>query len=70
MDETMVMFTVSELKIRTAQYLLNKSGIRNFVLNKMDSAHAGVFGSIELHVLAPDQDIAKQILVENEILEG
>lgn len=69
MDETMVMFTVSEIKIVTAQHLLREAGIRSFVMNKKDSAHAGVFGDIELHVLRVDKDAAHTILFENGIIE-
>lgn len=67
--DTMVMFTVSELKIMTAQHLLTQAGIRSFVLNKKDSAHAGVFGDIELHVLKIDKDEAYKILFENGIID-
>ena len=70
MDETMVMFTVSELRITTAQHLLTEAGIESFVLNKKDSAHAGIFGDIELHVLLKDKEEAKRILVEAGIIEA
>lgn len=69
MMDTMVMFTVSELKIMTAQHLLNEAGIKSFVMNKKDSAHAGVFGDIELHVLKTDKDEAYTILQQNGIID-
>ena len=34
----------------------------------MDSAHAGVFGDIELHVDKKDEEAARKILEEAEIL--
>lgn len=64
----MVMFSVSQLKIMTAQHVLKEAGIQSFVVDKMDSAHAGIFGEIELYVLKADQLEAKLILIENEIL--
>ncbi len=69
MEDNMVMFTVSELKIMTAQHILREAGIRSFVMNKKDSAHAGVFGDIELHVLEIDKEAAKKLLFENGIIE-
>ncbi len=68
MDESMVMFTVSQLKIMTAQHVLKEAGIQSFVVDKMDSAHAGIFGEIELYVAKEHQIEAKLVLIENEIL--
>ena len=68
MKESMVMFTVSQIKILTAQHVLKEAGIESFVLNKMDSAHAGLFGDIELYVAKKDSIEAKLVLLENEII--
>jgi len=68
MTESTVFFSVSQIKVMTAQHLLKESGIDSNVINKMDSAHAGVFGDIELYVAKSDEEQAKQILSEAEIL--
>lgn len=68
MDEKRVMFTVSQLKIMTAQHVLEEAGIVSFVLNKMDSAHVGLFGDIELYVDASEEARARAILETNEII--
>lgn len=68
MDESRVMFSVSELKIITAQHVLKEAGIASFVLNKKDSAYTGILGDIELYVDKADADKAKVLLVENEVL--
>ncbi len=52
----------------TAQHILKEAGIQSFVIDKMDSAHAGIFGDIELYVAKENQVEAKLILIENEIL--
>ena len=68
MSESMVMFSISQIKIMTAQHVLKEAGIDSFVVNKMDSAHAGLFGDIELFVLKKDEIEAKLVLIENEII--
>lgn len=68
MDKTTVFFSVSQIKMMTAQHLLKEAGIDCHTINKMDSAHAGVFGEIELHVPKEDEAKAKSILEEAEIL--
>ena len=68
MNESMVMFSISQIKIMTAQHVLKEAGIETFVINKMDSAHAGLFGDIELYVLKKDEVEAKLVLIENEII--
>jgi len=68
MKESMVMFSVSELKIVTAQHVLRESGIESFVMNKKDSAHAGIFGDIELYVEKDDSDRARKILETQEVI--
>ncbi len=68
MDGSRVMFTVSQLKIMTAQHVLTEAGIESFVLNKQDSAYAGVFGDIELYVDESESSQAKIILEEAEVL--
>lgn len=70
MDNSMVWFSVSHLKIMTAQHVLREAGINSFVLNKMDSAHAGVFGDIELYVQKEDQEKARHILLTEEIIDS
>ena len=62
------MFSISQLKIMTAQHMLKEAGIESFVVNKMDSAHAGLFGDIELFVQKEDAIEAKLVLIENEII--
>ncbi len=68
MDEKRVFFTVSNLKIMSAKHLLAEAGIQAFTINKMDSAHAGVFGHIELYVDTSQAQEARSLLVEHEIL--
>lgn len=68
MNESRVFFTISQLKIVTAQHVLREAGIESFVVNKLDTAHAGVFGDIELYV---DKDVAEKaraILVQEEVI--
>ena len=68
MDKEKVMFSISHLKIKTAQFVLSEAGIASFPIDKMDSAHAGLFGDIQLYV---DENVAveaRKILVEQEIL--
>lgn len=64
----MVCFSVSEIKIITAKHVLEEAGIKAFSVNKMDSAHAGVFGDIELYVDHLDEERARKILIDEEII--
>ncbi len=68
MNESKVFFSVSQIKIMTAQHLLSEAGIISHKLDKMDSAHAGIFGDIELYVDKADEAAARKILIEAEIL--
>ena len=64
----LVWFSVSELKIMTAKHLLKQAGIQPFTINKIDSAHAGAFGDIELYVPKDMGPKAYEILVDNGII--
>jgi len=69
MTEKKVLFTISPLKIMTAKHHLETAGIRTMVIDKMDSAHALPFGGdIELYVFASDEQEARKILIEEEVL--
>jgi len=68
MDEAKVMFSVSELKIVTAQHKLREAGIESFVINKKDSAYTGILGDIELYVDKVNEARAKAILVKEQVL--
>jgi len=68
MKDSTVFFSVSQIKIMTAQHLLKEAGIKSHTVNKMDSAHAGVFGDIELYVSKEDEERARVILFDAEIL--
>ncbi|MBT8234149.1 MAG: DUF2007 domain-containing protein [Saprospiraceae bacterium] len=68
MENSTVFFSVSHLKIMTAKHLLEEAGIVSHSINKLDSAHAGVFGDIELYVDKKDEEAARKILKEAEIL--
>lgn len=70
MEEKRVMFTVSQLKIMTAKHVLESAGIPAFSIDKMDSAHVGLFGHIELYVDASHEKEARKILVEEEIIQN
>jgi len=66
--KSMVCFSVSDIKIITAKHVLAEAGIAAFSINKMDSAHAGVFGTIELYVDKEHEERARAILVEEEVI--
>lgn len=68
MDTTTVMFAVSQLRIVSARHFLSESGIESWTVNKMDSAHAGLFGDIELHVSTENESKAREILIKEEII--
>lgn len=70
MDKNRIMFTVSQLKIMTARHVLEAAGIKTFVLNKQDSAHAGIFGDIELYVDKAHEERARKILQEEGVIEA
>ena len=63
-----VFFSVSQLKIITAKHLLKEVGIDAHSIDKMDSAHGGLFGDIELYVDQIHEEKARSVLVEAEIL--
>jgi len=68
MDEKRVMFTVSHIKKMSAQHVLEQAGIKTFILDKTDSAHAGIFGDIELYVDASEEEAARKILEKEELI--
>ena len=69
MEKTeLIWFTVSELKIMSAKHLLKEAGIESFTIDKRDSAHAGIFGDIELYVPKIFEKQAYVILVEHGII--
>ena len=68
MSDKKIFFSVSQIKVVTAQHLLKEAGIESFTVNKMDTAHAGVFGDIELHIDAEHEEEARRILFDAEIL--
>ena len=68
MSTTTVMFTISQLKIVSARYFFREAGIESWTVNKMDSAHAGLFGDMELHVPTENEIEALKILVDEEII--
>lgn len=69
MDKEMVMFTVSQIKIKTAQHVLKASGIESYTLDQSDSAHAGLFGDIKLYVHQSFAEKAKSILINEGLAE-
>jgi len=70
MKTTLVYFTVSDVKMVGARHLLAEEGIESFVLDKKDSAYAGVLGgSIELYVRKDESEKAHALLTENGYLE-
>ncbi|WP_235293121.1 putative signal transducing protein [Portibacter lacus] len=63
-----IFISVSELKVMTAMHLLKEAGITAHHINKMDSAHANIFGEIQIIVHKEDEDKARVILQEAEII--
>lgn len=61
--------SVSPIKVQTALHLLHEAGIRAYVIDKLDSAHPGVFGHIEIIVDEEMELEARIILKEAEILD-
>lgn len=47
---------------------MREAGIESWTVNKMDSAHAGLFGDMELHVPTENEIEALKILVDEEII--
>lgn len=68
MSNETVFLAVSQIKVNTAIHLLEEAGIIAHTINKMDSAHANLFGNIEIIVRKEDEARAREILVEAEIL--
>lgn len=69
MDSRTVMFSVSQLRIVTARHILGEAGIESFAMDKKDSAHAGLFGHIELLVPAERAAEARMLLLQEGIIE-
>lgn len=63
-----IFFSVSQIKIKTAQHILSEAGIASHVINKLDSAHAGLFGDIELYVDESNEAEARRLLDEGGML--
>jgi len=68
MEEKSVFISVSEIKVNTAIHLLKEAGVNAHVINKMDSAHANLFGHIQIIVSKSEEEKAKEILQKAEIL--
>jgi hypothetical protein len=68
MTNETVFIAVSQIKVNTAVHLLQEAGINAHVINKMDSAHANLFGVIQIIVPSDVEAKAREILVEAEIL--
>lgn len=68
MTEQKVMFTISELKIMTAKHILEAAGIEAHSIDKRDTAHAALWGDIELYVDAARSKEARQLLWDEGIL--
>jgi len=68
MKEETIFISVSEIKVNTATHLLREAGINAHIINKMDSAHANLFGHIQIIVSKSDEEAARKILVQAEIL--
>ncbi len=68
MENETVFFSVSQIKVMTAMHLLKEAGIDAHKIDKMDSAHAQLFGEIQIIVPKSDEEKARKILAEAEIL--
>ena len=68
MEKKKIMFTISQIKIMTAKHVLKAAGIESYTLDQSDSAHAGLFGDIQLYVDEDQAEEAKKILVKEEVL--
>ena len=60
--------SVSQIKARTGLHLLKEAGIEASIIDKMDSAHAGIFGHIEILVSEEQELEARILLKEAEII--
>lgn len=69
MNENRILISVSHLKIMTAKHVLEQAGIDAVSVNKMDSAHAGLFGNIQLYVPKDRAEEAVQLLTDEGILD-
>lgn len=63
------MITVSPLKEMTAKYILESAGINAVSVNKLDSAHAGIFGEIQIYVPKPQAEEALKLLKAEGIID-
>lgn len=70
MEDSTIFFSISQIKIMTAKHLLKEAGIVAHTVDKLDTAHVGLFGHIELHVSKDDEEKARKLLEEAEILES
>jgi len=68
MNDNTVFFSISDIKVMTAMHLLKENGIMANKVNKMDSAHPGVFGDIQIIIAKEDEERARTILKDAEIL--
>ncbi len=68
MKHETIFLSVSQIKVNTAIHLLNEAEINAHTINKMDSAHANLFGAIQIIVSKDDEVEARRILEEAEIL--
>ena len=69
MDENRIMITVSPLREMTAKHILESAGIDAVSVNKLDSAHAGIFGEIQIYVPKDKAEEAKNLLKAEGILD-
>jgi len=69
MNENRILISVSHLKIMSAKHVLKQAGIEAISVNKMDSAHAGLFGNIQLYVAKEDAETAIKLLTDEGILD-
>ena len=68
MENETVFISISQIKVNTATHLLKEAGVNAHIINKMDSAHANLFGHIQIIVAKEDEEKARRILFEAEIL--
>ncbi len=68
MEKETVFIAVSEIRVNTALHLLEEAGIHAHVINKMDSAHANLFGEIQIIVDKENEEKTRQILKEAEVI--
>ena len=68
METESIFISVSQIKVMTALHLLEEAGISAHHINKMDSAHAGIFGEIQIIVNKEDEEKTREILIEAEII--